>query len=67
MDNQNNQDPLNKINTCIHRSLHEEARLIKRCSCKGGNYYQKGYFCNARQIMGVTAQFCAECTSYESK
>lgn len=64
---QNIQNPEDKINTCRHRSLHEETRLIKRCSCQGGNYYQKGYFCNARQIMGVTPQFCAECPSYASK
>jgi hypothetical protein len=62
-----NQEGVNKFNNCKHRSIDEQSQLIKRCSCQGGNYYQQGYFCNARQIFGVTPIICMQCDIYESR
>lgn len=56
-----------KFQTCKFRSLDEVEKLIKRCSCQGGNYTVKGYYCEARQIFSVSEEICKECPIYESK
>lgn len=56
-----------KFQTCKFRSTGEVERLIKRCSCKGGNYTIKGYYCEARQIFKVSEEICQECPIYEAK
>ena len=56
-----------KLNTCKHRSAEEQVRIIKRCACQGGNFEQRGYFCNAKQIFNVTQEICQGCQVYESK
>ncbi len=56
-----------KFLTCKFRSESETERLIKRCSCKGGDYTARGYYCDARQLFQVTEEICKECPIYESK
>ncbi len=59
-------DNLN-FNTCKFRSNEKIDRLVKRCSCQGGDYTVSAYFCNERQILDVTSEICKECPIYESK
>lgn len=59
-------DNLN-FNTCKFRSSEKIDRLIKRCSCQGGNYTVSAYLCNERQIFDVTPEICKDCPIYESK
>lgn len=61
-----NTDSLN-FNTCKFRSNEKIDRLVKRCSCQGGNYTISAYFCNERQIFDVNPEICKECPIYESK
>ena len=56
-----------KFNTCRFRSEQEIERVIHRCSCQGGNYNEKGFFCEKRDIFKVAPETCVECTEYESK
>jgi anaerobic ribonucleoside-triphosphate reductase len=60
-------EPKNKFTECKFRSIEQEARVIKRCSCQGGNYVDHGYFCNKRQIFKLTPETCESCESFESK
>jgi hypothetical protein len=65
-----NIEPLNpelKFNKCKFRSEQEEERLIKRCSCQGGDYTIKGYNCHAREIFQVTEDICEDCPIFEAK
>jgi hypothetical protein len=62
-----NINPSSNFNTCKHRSTEEIDKLIKRCSCQGGDYTLKGYYCEIRQIFQVTPEICSECPIYESK
>lgn len=59
--------PADKFNHCKHRSPEEESRIIKRCSCQGGDYVEKGYFCHKRQIFKLGTQICEICELFESK
>jgi len=59
-------DDLN-FNKCKFRSSEMEERLIKRCSCQGGDYTIKGYVCEARQIFQVTEDICEGCPVFEAK
>jgi hypothetical protein len=61
-----NTDSLN-FNTCKFRSDEKIDRLIKRCSCQGGDYTISAYFCNERQIFDVSPEICKDCPIYESK
>jgi hypothetical protein len=56
-----------KFDTCMYRSLDEVSRLIKRCSCKGGNYEHKGFYCNKKQVFDINKEFCDACEEYKSK
>ena len=63
-------EPLNpdlKFNKCKFRSNEETERLVKRCSCQGGDYTAKGYVCELRQIFQVTQDICENCPLFESK
>lgn len=55
------------FHTCRFRSDQEHERIIKRCSCQGGDYTMKGYWCDKRQIFQVTEQICANCPEYQHK
>ena len=55
------------FHTCKFRSEAEQDRLIKRCSCQGGDYTIKGYWCEQRQIFQVTQEICAGCADYQHK
>jgi hypothetical protein len=57
----------NKFDTCRHRSPQEITKMIKRCSCQGGNYAEKGFLCLKRSIFKVEPNFCQACDQYESK
>lgn len=61
-----NQDTI-KFNTCKFKSTEEIERLVKRCSCQGGDYTVKGYFCETRQIFQVSPEICKDCPIYEAK
>lgn len=56
-----------KFDTCKHRSVLPIKKIVKRCSCQGGNYEKEGFFCNKRQIFGINHSFCESCQEYESK
>jgi hypothetical protein len=56
-----------KFYNCRHRSEEEREVIIKRCSCQGGNYTDKGWFCNKRNIFKINTTTCAECQEYEPK
>jgi hypothetical protein len=56
-----------KFETCGFRSGGKVEQLIKRCSCQGGNYTVKGYFCEKRQIFDVKNGICESCTEYRHK
>lgn len=56
-----------KFQTCKFKSPEEIERHIQRCSCQGGNYTIKGYFCEARQLFQVTEEICKDCPVYETK
>ncbi len=60
-------DQPNKFDTCRHRSEQEISKTIKRCSCQGGNYETKGFFCYKKNIFKVNHNFCATCDQYEAK
>lgn len=60
-------DGQEKYNTCIFRSHEEITKIIKRCSCQGGNYEKRGYFCNKKQLFDVDQNDCAECGEYKNK
>lgn len=55
------------FHTCKFRSEEEQDRLIKRCSCQGGDYNLRGYWCEQRQIFQVTQEICATCSEYQNK
>ena len=55
------------FNTCKFRSKEQDSRLIKRCSCQGGDYVLEGYWCEQRQIFQVTPEICSECPEYKSE
>jgi hypothetical protein len=57
----------NKFDTCKFRSSEEISRIIKRCSCQGGDYETKGFYCEERQLFQITKEICATCPVYESK
>ena len=42
------------FHTCKFRSEEEQERLVKRCSCQGGDYTSRGYWCEQREIFQVT-------------
>ena len=56
-----------KFDTCKHRSEQEISKTIQRCSCQGGNYEVKGYFCYKKNILKVEPEICIHCNEYESK
>jgi hypothetical protein len=56
-----------KFDMCKHRSTEPVKKIIKRCSCKGGDYVKEGFFCSKRQIFGLNHTFCESCEVYESK
>lgn len=60
-------DDNQKFTNCIHRSANEIVQVIKRCSCRGGNYEKNGYFCNKRQIFDINKEFCTTCEEFKSK
>ena len=60
-------DAKTKYNTCIFRSSEEVSKTINKCSCQGGNYEIKGYFCNKKQLMDVNESDCESCEEYQSK
>lgn len=53
--------------TCKFRSEEPVKRVIKRCSCQGGDYEITDYFCNKREIFGLNYEICKECSLYEPK
>lgn len=55
-----------KYNTCLFRSSEEVKKIIKRCSCKGGNYEKVGFFCNKKQLFDVNATDCEGCDQYKN-
>ena len=55
------------FHTCKFRSIQEHERLIKRCSCRGGDYTVKGFLCEKRQIFDVKPEICSICAEYEHK
>ena len=57
----------NKFNTCRHRSQEKMTRIIKRCSCQGGNYTEEGFYCNRRSIFKIDQHFCQSCDQFEHK
>jgi hypothetical protein len=56
-----------KFGTCKHRSEEEVSQTIKRCSCQGGSYEVKGYYCNKKNIIKLEPDICIHCEEYESK
>jgi hypothetical protein len=56
-----------KLHNCKFRSETELVKVIRRCSCRGGNYEKKGYFCNKKQIFEVTPDICQNCELFESR
>jgi hypothetical protein len=56
-----------KFDTCKHRSPEPVTKIIKRCSCRGGNYEQKSFSCLKRNIFNINHTFCESCQEYESK
>jgi hypothetical protein len=56
-----------KFDTCKHRSKEQVSKLIKRCSCQGGNYEAKGFMCYKKNIFKVSPGFCEACNEYEVK
>lgn len=58
---------VNKFESCRHRSSEELTKIIKRCSCQGGNYTEKGFYCNKRSIFKVDQNFCQSCDQFEAK
>jgi hypothetical protein len=56
-----------KYKTCIFKSPEEVSKIIQRCSCQGGNYEIKGFFCNKKQLMNVAPSDCQDCDEYQSK
>lgn len=56
-----------KFHTCKFRSDNEIEKTIKRCSCQGGDYNAKGFWCEKREIFQVTEQICVNCPVYEHK
>ncbi len=63
----NNDSNISKFDNCKFRSEGEEVRLIKRCSCQGGDYTEHGYVCSSKQIFKVTPEICANCEIFEPK
>jgi hypothetical protein len=56
-----------KFYTCKYRSEQEEEVVITRCSCKGGNYIDKGWVCNKKNIFKLNTNICNECDDYKQK
>lgn len=56
-----------KIEKCKFRSFNEIVHIVKRCSCRGGNYEKRGYFCNKKQVFDIKAQDCQICDLFEAK
>jgi hypothetical protein len=56
-----------KLQNCIFRSEQELVKVIQRCSCRGGNYEKRGYFCNKRQLFEVTENICKDCELFEPR
>jgi hypothetical protein len=56
-----------KFHTCKFRSLEEIEKTIKRCSCQGGDFTTKGYWCEQREIFQVTEEICKDCPVYQHK
>lgn len=56
-----------KFATCQFRSADSIKKTIKRCSCRGGDYEEQGFFCHKKQIFKITEEFCASCEEYKSK
>lgn len=56
-----------KFDDCKHRSKEEITKVIKRCSCQGGDFETKGFFCFKRNIFKVEKGFCDSCNEFESK
>lgn len=57
----------NNFDTCKFRSKNEVTKLIKRCSCQGGDYEIKGYYCEERQLFQINKEICSVCPLYHSK
>lgn len=55
------------FDTCKHRSVDPIVKIIKRCSCKGGDYEKHGFSCLKRNIFNINHQFCSTCEEYEHK
>lgn len=55
------------FHTCRFRSENEHERLVKRCSCQGGDYTVRGYWCEKREIFDVKEEICGICPEYQDK
>jgi hypothetical protein len=66
-----NTEPLtpsdSKFYNCKFRSETPITKIIKRCSCRGGNYSLTGYYCNKLEIFELSEEFCQNCETYEPK
>jgi hypothetical protein len=60
-------NPNSKMNTCVHRSAVLRERVIKRCTCKGGDYTIRSYSCEKRQIIELSDSICERCPLYSPK
>jgi hypothetical protein len=58
---------VSNFDSCKHRSPDQIGKIIQRCSCQGGNYEVKGFFCNKRNIFKLEPSICQSCEVYESK
>jgi hypothetical protein len=56
-----------KLQNCKFRSEKELIKVVKRCSCRGGNYEKRGYYCNRRQLFEVNPNICQTCELFESR
>lgn len=57
---------ISKFDTCIFRSKDLQERVIKRCSCKGGDMHLQGYYCSAKDLFQVTPEICKTCELHKT-
>jgi hypothetical protein len=61
------QDGRYKFINCIHRSTDLVSKIINRCKCSGGDYTDRGFYCNKKNIFKVTPEICEYCTEFNNK
>jgi len=61
------QQLVSNFDSCKHRSPEPISKIIQRCSCQGGNYEVKGFFCNKRNIFKLEPSICQTCELHEPK